>query len=484
MNKANLLREGPVFQAICSIAVPMAVVMAVSALFNYLDIWYISRLGADALHAMDILFPYINLSSALIYGGLGTGVSVAVARQCTARNDFCASTCLKAGLLLAIPISLFFTAGVLFGKDVLFRAAANENSRQMAWQYSFWYFLFIPVMAFGSVISAAMRGIGNAVRPAVYSVSCILFKALLTPLLSFKTISFWFVECSGLGMGMTGAAIATVISYSVFCLLLVNHLLHGSHGRWAARAGLKPAPSVFKGILKSGAIAAQVPILASIVLLLVLNVMGERNASLADAFSLAKRFELYLIQLTVCLGCGVMVAMSASRDNENTQRIQEILQVALKILFGLGIPLMVLMFFYSDVFYKSLTSSPGIVIEGRKYFTWGGLNMLFTLGFILLNFSFQGIGRPARPFPFLLFSVVLIQGGGGWLLRSEQFSSTGYYVLISAGSAAAFFLALRAFSKSMVEHNDQSASVALAFPAVGELTTLYGDEYRVEYEGV
>ncbi len=449
----HLLREGPVFKAICSIAVPMAVVMAVNAAFNYLDIWYISRLGSDALHAMDILFPYINLSSALIYGGLGTGVSVVVARQFAAQGQCNAETCLRAGLLIAIPLSLFFAAGVLFGSDFLFGAAANETSRQMARLYGFWYFLFIPVMAFGSVISAAMRGTGNAARPAVYSVLCILLKAVLTPLISFTSVSFPFMKCPGLGLGMKGAAIATVISYSAFFFLLAGDWLRGSQGQRTARVRLRPEPAVFKGILTSGVIAAQIPLLAGIVLLLVLNVMGERNASLADAFSLAKRFELYWIQLTVCLGCGVMVVMSASRGGGNIQRVQEILRVALKIFFGFGIPVMLLMFFYSDVFYKSLTSSPGIVTEGKKYFTWGSLNMLFTLGFILLNFGFQGIGRPARPFPLLLFSVVLIQGGGGWLLRNEQFSTAGYYLLISGGSAVAFFLALRAFIKSTNSQN-------------------------------
>ena len=82
-DKTQLLTRGPVLRAIASIAIPMVLVMVVNAVFSYLDLWFIARLGPDALHAMDVLFPYVSLSNALVYAGLGTGVSVVVARQAT-----------------------------------------------------------------------------------------------------------------------------------------------------------------------------------------------------------------------------------------------------------------------------------------------------------------------------------------------------------------------------------------------------------------
>ncbi len=449
-DKAQLLTRGPVLRAIASIAIPMALVMVVNAVFSYLDLWFIARLGPDALHAMDVLFPYISLSNALVYAGLGTGVSVVVARQ-AGRGGASWEGVLKAGLLLAVPLSLIFVVGAACGKDVLLRALGTDASRAMAGIYSFWYFLFFPIMAFGAVISSAMRGSGYALRPALYSVGCIVLKALLTPLLSYESI--------GLGWGIQGAAVSTVIAYSLLLLLLVGDLSRGKQGLRIGRFKASPDRQVYQRIVRSGIVAAQVPVLASVVLLLVLDVMSARSVQMADAFSLAKRFELYLIQLTVCLGCGTMVVMSASLEASHASRVWAAMRSSLKVLFTAGLPLVVGMSLFSDVFYRSLTTDSAIIQEGHKYFTYGGLHMLFTLGIILLNFGFQGIGRPFRALPYLVFSIVLVQGGGSWLLRSDLLDSSVYYVFISAGSALAFLMALRVLRRMVLDEDTNPAMV-------------------------
>ena len=192
-DNTSLLNEGPVFKAICSIMLPMAIMMTTNVAFSYLDAWYISRLGSDALNAIDISFPLINLCSAVLYGGLGTGVSAAVARKYALKDHQRSETCLKTGLIFAVPLSLFFTLGIIFGKSFLFSEAKNATSRAMAYDYCFWYFLFISLMAVGAVTSSAMRGAGYAKRPAIYSLICMALNAILTPLFVFPKLNLGFI---------------------------------------------------------------------------------------------------------------------------------------------------------------------------------------------------------------------------------------------------------------------------------------------------
>ena len=389
-----LKQQNPVQKAILSIAVPMAVVMAVNVIFSYLDLWYISRLGEHALHAVDLLFPYINLAGALVYAGLGTGISVSVARQ----GDGCRmASVIKAGLILSLLLSVLLFSGAVFGKEVLFRTLEPGDARAIAETYCFWYFLSFPLMACGSVIGAAMRGAGDAVWPAACSVACILLKAVLTPLF-----------CFAMGMGICGAAAAAGVSFLLFFLLMAGGLARGSYGVSRGWLRVRSAWSDYADIFRSGLAVAQVPVLASVVLLVVLQVMGGRSAAMADAFSLAKRFELYLIQLTVCLGCGTMVVMGRGQAAGDCRRVWETLRLALKLLFGAGVPIMICMVVFCDWFYDSLTSSSMVLREGHKVFVWGGLHMLFTAGLILLNYGFQGIGRPGRALPFFLFSIGIV----------------------------------------------------------------------------
>lgn len=446
IDNSKILSEGPVSQALNSIMVPMAIMMVTNVGFSYLDAWYISRLGQEALSAIDISFPLVNLCSAVLYGGLGTGVSAAVARR-QAKNDQpgCQAS-LKMGFLLAIPLALFFTIGVTLGKDVIFSVADNDVIKEMAYEYCFWYFLPVIIMAWGAVTSSAMRGAGYAKKPAIYSLICMAINGILTPIFTFKSLNLGFTELAiGFDMGIKGAAISTVIAYVIFSLFLLKDLVKGSQGFKIFDFKLKIDRGIFKAIFAASAIAALLPMMTNIVIFIVLKFMKGHSVEIQDAFSLAKRFELYAIQLTVCLGAATMVVIGAS--HENHKRVKEVLMKALKMLFIVGIPITLFMAFSSDTYYSTLTSRTEIMAEGQKYFVFGSLNMLFTCAIILLNFAFQGMGRPAAPIPFSLSSVLVVQGGIGFYLIHAGYSTSLYYGLISAATTVTFFLILAKFMK-------------------------------------
>ena len=433
-DNSKLLSEGPVLKALNSIMVPMAIMMVTNVGFSYLDAWYISRLGQEALSAIDISFPLVNVCSAILYGGLGTGVSAAVARKQAKGDKAGCQSSLKMGFILAIPLALFFTLGIIWGKDIVFSVADSEVVKELAYEYCFWYFLPVIIMAWGAVTSSAMRGAGYAKKPAIYSLICMAINAVLTPLFSFDY---------GLDMGIKGAAISTVIAYVIFSLFLLKDLINGSQGFKLFDFKLKIDKDTLKAIFTASSIAALLPMMTNIVIYIILKFMKSRSIDIQDAFSLAKRFELYSIQLTVCLGAATMVVIGAS--HENHQRVKEVLGKSLKFLFLVGIPVTVLMVFGSDIYYSSLTKDPEIMAEGKKYFLYGGLNMLFTCAIILMNFVFQGLGRPAAPIPFSLSSVILIQGVAGYFLISSGQDTSMYYGLISVGTTITFFLILFKF---------------------------------------
>ncbi len=439
--KLELLQRGSVLKAICSIAVPMAVVMAVNTLFSYLDIWYVSRLGDEALRAISMLFPYLNLSTSLIYAGLGTGVCVAVARHSRSTQDSSSLAWMKTGLVLIIPIWIVVCAIIFCGQKLLFSEEA-ASYRAMAATYSFWYLAFFPVMAAGAVMAATMRGRGNTLRPALYSVICIVVKALLTPVLSFGQVSFFGGSFVFLDEGIRGVAIASGISYLLFLSLMLFEFRRYTFGWFAKIWSVELQWSAFITVIRSAWVAILVPLFGCVVLMIALAVMDAQNSAVAEAYSLAKRFELYLIQLAVCLGSGTMVVISSSLAVKDYRRARETMVVALTLLFVGGVPVMAWMFLCSEWFYQSLTSNKSIIAFGRDYFVWGGMSALFTVGMIVLNFIFQAIGRPERALPFLILAILVVQGGGSLILHVGLIDYIGYLILISVGAVVSFALAL------------------------------------------
>jgi Na+-driven multidrug efflux pump len=354
---------------------------------------------------------------------------------------------MKIGFLLIIPFWLVVTTLIFSGQKLLFSDNV-ANCREIAAIYSFWHLAFYPIMAAGAVMAAMMRGWGNTTRPAVYSVICIVLKATLTPILSFEQGFSWLGNFVFLDLGIRGVAIASGITYLLFFALMLLEFRKYSFGWLAKMWALELQWRAVTMVLRSAWFAILVPVTSCLMLMGVLGVMGAQNGALAEAFSLAKRFELYFIQLAVCLGSGTMVVVSSSLAVKDFVRARQAMCTALTVLFLGGIPIVVWMFLHSAWFYQLLTTNKSIIAFGREYFVWGGVSSLFLVGIIVLNFVFQAIGRPERVLPFLTVAIVFVPGVGSWILHVGFIDYIGYLILISTGAAVSFAWALHCLMKA------------------------------------
>src|SRR5262249_62171890 len=67
-------------RAVLKLATPMTFVMLVSTATNVLYTYYVSRLGADAIAAVSLVFPITLLVTTTMNGGLGSGATSGIAR--------------------------------------------------------------------------------------------------------------------------------------------------------------------------------------------------------------------------------------------------------------------------------------------------------------------------------------------------------------------------------------------------------------------
>src|SRR5512143_1904129 len=100
-----LLTMSP-FRAIFRLATPTTLVMLIAALSNVLYTYYVSRIGADAIAAVSLVFPLSLLATTAMGGGLGAGASSAVARALGARRRKEAARIAEQGLLLAALLGI------------------------------------------------------------------------------------------------------------------------------------------------------------------------------------------------------------------------------------------------------------------------------------------------------------------------------------------------------------------------------------------
>ncbi|MDD7987096.1 MATE family efflux transporter [Lentisphaera marina] len=452
MKNKQILIEGSVLKALSSIAVPMFIMMFTAICFSWLDAWYIAKLGDAELTAIDISFPLITFSSSIIYGGLGTGVSAAIAAYSSSDKHSHTATGLKFGIWLSIVISAIISLLVIIGGRQLLEQQLMNHPEiiELSYTYCFWYFLPFPIMGVGAVLASAMRGTGNAVRPMIYSLFSMILNALLTPLFCYSSSGAWYSSLF-LDLGIKGAALSTVVAYSLMTLLLALDFFHERQGLKKCTSSIDPLEKklIFKRIISTSFIAALVPACTNFTIGISQSILANLSPATLDAYSLSKRFEQFLIMLAIPICAANMIIISANLGRNNYARIRESFMLSLKALLSITTILAIFMFFKSELWFACFTQKDEIFIEGAQYFKYAMLQVIFIPLCIMINFSFQGLSTPARPLPFTLGSVFLFQGIGCYFLVEHFQGSTEFYLSLGAGTFLAFICCLFLFLKDL-----------------------------------
>src|SRR5262249_23652191 len=79
MNRQAIL-EGPVTRSLLALALPVLVVLAVQTLVGVAETYFVSFLGTAAIAGVALVFPLFMLMAMMSNGGIGGGVSAAIAR--------------------------------------------------------------------------------------------------------------------------------------------------------------------------------------------------------------------------------------------------------------------------------------------------------------------------------------------------------------------------------------------------------------------
>jgi putative MATE family efflux protein len=210
--------RGPIGRAIFILAVPMVLEMIMESIFAICDVFFVSRLGADAVAAVGLTESFLTFVYAIAMG-LSIGATAMVARRIGEHNpDGAARAAVQAtalGLIVALTLGV---AGAIFAPALL--ALMGGSSSLVATGAS-----YARVMLGGNatilllfLINAIFRGAGDAAIAMRVLWLANAINIALGPCLIF-----------GLGpfprLGVVGAAIATTIGRGTGALYAFSRLL-------------------------------------------------------------------------------------------------------------------------------------------------------------------------------------------------------------------------------------------------------------------
>ena len=192
--------------AIRSLAWPVMVGMVLQTVYNLTDAFWVAGLGADALAAVGFFFPFFFA----VFGfanGMGVGAGAAVSRHIGMRDPEGTNSVATHTAVLVIVFSVIITITGLLVTDNFGLILGDTPVTAMAAAYADVIFLGTFFILFLAIGSAVLRGEGDAKRTMYVMLISSLVNIILDPIFIY-----------GLGMGVRGAAWATVIAFVTACI--------------------------------------------------------------------------------------------------------------------------------------------------------------------------------------------------------------------------------------------------------------------------
>lgn len=216
MKKENDLNSDHIKGLVWRLAVPSMLAQFVSVLYSIVDRMYIGNIpeiGESALAGVGICGPVVTLISSVAFL-VGAGGAPLMSIRLGGKNKRAASQILANCFMLLLVFSLFIMAGSYLLKDrILLWFGAGETIFPYADQY-------LSIYLAGTVFALLCAGLNPFIVCQGYSktgMKTVLWGAisniLLDPLFIF-----------GFGLGVKGAAIATVISQFISCIYVLRFL--------------------------------------------------------------------------------------------------------------------------------------------------------------------------------------------------------------------------------------------------------------------
>jgi putative MATE family efflux protein len=421
--------EGPIGRAILLLAIPMVLEVVLESVFAVADIFWVSRLGPDAVAAVGLTESLLTLIYALAMG-LGIGATAVVARRIGEKDPEGAARSAVQALALALIVSVVLGAtGALLAPRLL--ALMGGSPAVIATGRS-----YATIMLGGEaaiivlfVVNAIFRGAGDAAIAMRVLWLANAINIVLGPLLIFGPGPFP-------ALGVTGAAVATTTGRSIGALYAVLRLFrHGSRVP-ASRRHVKLDFGVMAQILRlSGSASLQNLIGMASWIGLVRILAGYGSAALAG-YTIAVRLIIFALLPSWGLSNAAATMVGQSLGARKPHRAEASVWRAggynAAFLSGVGI----LFFAAAPLILRAFTRDPVVTEYAVRCLRIVALGFpLYAYGMVLTQ-SFNGAGDTWTPTWLNLFCFWVFEIPFAWWLAGRA----------GLGPAGVFWAIMAAFS--------------------------------------
>ncbi len=436
------LTEGPISGHFRTLAIPAAMGMLFSTLYNVVDVYFAGQLSTDAQAGLAIGFQAFFIMMAV---GIGTGsaMSALVGNARGKKNDDLARKTAMQGLsFAAVATVILIFAGFMGGPYLISVVSEPGAYRDAANGYFYWLLAALPGFLVAFTANGILQAHGDSVTMQRALMVAFVANIVLNPLFIYGIPGFIP------GIGFNGIALATVVSQTGVMLFVLRAVLNLRIIKGAGADELKPNAQTYREILSQmipTTTAITVMFISGFVVQYALKGFGGHAIA---AYGIALRIEQILL-LPVLGMTGALLPIAAQNFGaDQHERVREALWFCWKLGFVMTIGAAPILWF-GGAFAMSLFTDDLAVIEvGQSYLRIDSFLFLIYMMLFSINSFLQALKRPIWTlwisiyrqgfgvafFVWLLISVFGMDVWGVWL---------GIAIAVSTGWVMAMIIASR-----------------------------------------
>jgi putative MATE family efflux protein len=431
--------HGPLLPSLIRLALPTVAVLFMTTLLSVAETYFVSTLGMDAIAAASLVVPVMMLMTMVSNGGIGGGVSSAIARARGAGRQDDAESLAWHTVVIAVAAGALFSLALLLAGPVLYRSLGGSG-QSLEQEVIYSNILFGGAIPFWilMLLQGALRGAGNAKVPAMIMLGGVVAGLVLSPVL----ISGWLGAAR---MGVAGAGVAQVLCNIAALGVVVGYMRSASSTLRLRRYPLQRKH--FSTILGVGLPSAINAIMSAMSVTVLTAAAGAVSVSAIAGYGIASRLDMLLVPLMFGFGTAAITLVGTNLGAGNVERARRVAIVNALFVAGVVGLMGLTVALFPQLWLGLFTSDVAVIQIGTQYLQvvapfYAAIGIIFEL-----YFAGQGARRILWPMTasaarFLLALTALVLVVQGYASLHTAF------VLVAASNVAAAAISLLGFLRT------------------------------------
>ena len=399
MFSAKDMTLGSPWKRIMEFSIPMLLGNIAQQLYNTADSVIVGHyVGDNALAAVGSASPILNLLLAL-FVGISTGAGIVVSQSFGARDREGLSKGIGNCISLTFIATIFIMiVGPIITRPMLTLLDTPESIMDWCVSYLNIYFLGIIGFFFYNMLSGILRGLGDSVS----ALGFLLLAAALNVILDL-------VFVAGLGMGVPGVSLATVISQAisaVFCFLKLMKM--GEHFD-LNKASVKLDKRVAMRIINIGIPSGITQAIMSMSMMVVQSLTNSMGEMVIAANVIIMRVDGFAMMPNFSFGQAMSVYTGQNVGAGKFDRVQKGVRQGSLIAQGVSVALVILILIFGRFLFGIFTQTEALIdLAGR-------MMRIMALGYIAVSITqvlggvVRGCGNTVTPMWISIVTTVALR---------------------------------------------------------------------------